>query len=70
MNAERVYRFYRELGLQLMNKTPKRKVKEKLREGRLDSIMADDVWAMDFVHDQLCDGRRLRTLTLIGADIR
>ncbi len=31
MNAKKVYRLYRELGLQLRNKTPKRLVKAKLR---------------------------------------
>ena len=34
--AKRVYRLYRELGLQLRSKAPKRKVKIKLREGRAD----------------------------------
>lgn len=32
--------------------------------------MANDVWAMDFVHDQLYDGRRLRILTVIDAYTR
>ena len=68
VNAKRVYRLYREMGLQLRNKTPKRKVKAKLREGRTDPVMANDVWAMDFVHDQLYDGRRLRILTVIDAE--
>ena len=31
VNAKRVYRLYREMGLQLRNKTPKRRVKAKLR---------------------------------------
>ena len=34
VNAKRVYRLYRELGLQLRNKTPKRRVKAKLRSDR------------------------------------
>ena len=33
VNAKRVNRLYREMGLQLRNKSPKRKVKAKLREG-------------------------------------
>src|SRR5262249_54866918 len=33
-NPKRVYRLYREMGLQLRNKTPKRRVKAKLREDR------------------------------------
>ena len=32
VNPKRVYRLYREMGLQLRNKTPKRRVKAKLRE--------------------------------------
>jgi putative transposase len=34
VNAKRVYRLYREMGLQLRNKTPKRRVKAKLRDDR------------------------------------
>ena len=35
VNPKRVYRLYRESGLQIRNKTPKRRVKAKLREGRV-----------------------------------
>ena len=34
VNAKRVCRLYREMGLQLRNKTPKRRVKAKLRDDR------------------------------------
>ena len=70
VNAKPVYRLYRELGLQLRNKTPKRKVKAKLREGRSDPEQRNDVWAMDFVHDQLYDGAKIRVLTIIDAVTR
>lgn len=65
MNAKRIYRLYNELGLQLRNKTPKRRVKAKLREDRSDAVHSNDVWAMDFVHDQLATGRKLRVLTVV-----
>ena len=65
VNAKKVYRLYRELGLQLRNKTPKRRVKAKLREDRAPAIRPNDVWAMDFVHDQLATGRKLRILTVV-----
>jgi len=65
VNAKKVYRLYRELGLQLRNKTPKRRVKAKLREDRALAIRPNDVWAMDFVHDQLATGRKLRILTVV-----
>jgi putative transposase len=51
-NVKRVYRLYRELGLQLRNKTPKQRVKAKLREGRADARQIDETWAMGVVHDQ------------------
>ena len=70
VNAKRVYRLYQELGLQLRNKTPNRKVKAKLREGRADAERRNDVWAMDFVHDQLYDGTRIRALTIIDTFTR
>ena len=27
--------------------------------------MANDIWAMDFVHDQLFDGTKIRILTIV-----
>lgn len=65
VNMKKVYRLYRELGLQLRNKTPKRRVKAKLREDRATAVHSNDVWAMDFVHDQLATGRKLRILTVV-----
>jgi len=51
--------------MQLRNKTPKRRVKAKLREDRKDAVGPNDVWAMDFVHDQLATGRKIRILTVV-----
>ncbi len=65
INVKRAYRLYRELGLQLRNKTPKRRVKAKLREDRTDAHQNNDIWAMDFVHDQLATGRKIRVLTIV-----
>jgi putative transposase len=65
VNPKRVYRLYREMGLQLRNKTPKRRVKAKLREDRQSATQPNEAWAMDFVHDQLATGRKLRVLTII-----
>ena len=64
-NAKRVWRLYREIGLQLRNKSPKRRVQAKLREGRTNATGPNDVWAMDFVHDQLFNGSKIRVLTMI-----
>jgi putative transposase len=65
VNLKKVYRLYRELGLQLRSKTRRRRVKAKLREDRTTAVRPNDVWAMDFVHDQLATGRKLRILTVI-----
>ena len=51
--------------MQLRNKTPKRRVKAKLREDRKEAVKPNDVWAMDFVHDQLATGRKIRILTVV-----
>jgi putative transposase len=51
------------MGLQLRNKTPKRRVKAKLREDRQSATRPNEDRAMNFVHDQLATGRKLRVLT-------
>ncbi len=58
-------RIYRELGQQLRNNTPKRGVKAKLRDDRRPATRSNQTWAMDFVHDQLASGHKLRVLTII-----
>src|SRR5690349_12383603 len=70
VNTKRVCRLYREMGLQLRNKSPKRRVKAQLREDRTPATAANQVWAMDFVHDQLFDGRRIRILTVVDTFTR
>lgn len=60
VNVKREYRLYLEMGLQLRNKTPKQRGKAKLREDRRAPQRANETWAMDFVHDQLAMGRKLR----------
>jgi putative transposase len=70
VNAKRVWRLYREIGLQLRNKSPKRQVQAKLRKGRTNATGPNDVRAMDFVHDQLFDGRKILVLTMIDTFTR
>ena len=53
------------MGLQLRNKTPKRKVKAKLREDRVQATAPNECWSMDFLSDQLFDGRKIRVLAII-----
>jgi putative transposase len=58
-------RIYRELALNCSNKAPKRRVKAKLRDDRRPATRSNETWAMDFVHDQLATGRKLRVLTIV-----
>jgi putative transposase len=70
LNMKKTRRVYSELGLQLRNKHPKRRVKAKLREDRQAAVGPNDVWAMDFVHDQLATGTKLRILTIVDTHSR
>ena len=65
VNVKRVYRHYRELGLKLRNKTPKRRVKAKLREDRQTATGSNEVWAMDFVHDQTAMGTKILCVGIV-----
>jgi putative transposase len=64
INIKRTRRLYVGLGLQLRAKTPKRRVRAKLREDRCPAMKPNQTWAMDFVHDQLALGRKMRVLTV------
>lgn len=49
--------------MQMRHKTPKWRVKAKLRDDRAVAVGPNDVWAMNFVHDQLATAKKLRVLT-------
>ena len=63
-NHKRVYRIYRELELNLRIKPRKRLVREKPDELQQPDTI-NDTWSMDFMHDQLSDGRSVRLLNVI-----
>lgn len=64
-NHKRIGRVYRELGLQI----GKRKGAKRMRTHTLVPIhnpkARGEIWAMDFVSDQLANGRRFRTLNIV-----
>ena len=63
-NHKRVYRIYKELELNLRIKPKKRLVREKPEALAVpDGI--NQVWSMDFMHDQLQDGRSFRLFNVI-----
>lgn len=69
VNHKKVYRLYREEGLQLRRKGKKR-LKSEGRGMPQPATSADEEWALDFVHDSLSDGRNFRTLNMIDAFTR
>ena len=46
VNSKRVCRLYREMGLQLRHKTPKRRVKAKLRRDRRPATRSNETWVL------------------------
>lgn len=70
VNHKRVRRLYREEGLNLRIKRPRRHVSAAHRLDRIPVSGPDEVWSMDFVSDALFDGRRLRALTLLDVFTR
>jgi putative transposase len=63
-NHKRVYRIYKELELNLRIKPRKRLNREK-PEALVVPETINQVWSMDFMHDQLETGRSIRLLNVI-----
>ena len=65
-NHKRIYRIYKEEGLNLRSKRPKRSrsaIHRQPSDGNSSSL--HECWSMDFVADQLFDGRKFRALTIV-----
>ena len=65
VNHKRIYRLYREEGLNLRSKRPRRRRAAAHRTERPILTMSNQAWSMDFVADALFDGRKFRALTLV-----
>jgi putative transposase len=65
VNAKRIYRLYREEQLGLRRRTPKRRVSCRTRVDRPEATHINDCWGMDFMSDELFDGRPIRLLTIV-----
>jgi putative transposase len=68
VNHKRVWRVYREAGLGVKRKRRKR----LLRAGSATQVLsrANQEWALDFVHDVLGTGQRVRVLSVLDAYTR
>jgi putative transposase len=65
VNHKRVYRVYREEGLGLRRRRPRRRRSAVQRGQRAVVTRPNECWSMDFMHDALADGRTLRVLTVV-----
>lgn len=63
-NHKRVYRIYRELELNLRIK-PRKRLKREAPDKLAVPDAPNQVWSMDFMHDQLSDGRSFRLFNVI-----
>ena len=65
VNRKLVYRIYKEEGLQMRRKRPRRNRSSQVREVRPAATRTNESWSMDFMADQLFSGHRFRLLTLV-----
>lgn len=63
-NHKRVYRIYCELALNLRIR-PRRRLNRNVPEPLKEPTRPNQVWSIDFMHDQLADGRKYRLFNVI-----
>lgn len=66
INRKKTHRLYREEKLHLRPKKRKR-ITSSTRGAPETAKAINDIWTMDFVHDNLADGRTFRTLNIMDA---
>ena len=65
INHKKTHRIYCLEGLNLRSKRPRRHVTARHRRIRPAVTAVDQCWSMDFVADNLFNGRRIRALTVV-----
>lgn len=65
VNIKRVARIYRAEGLAIRMKVPRRRRSAAVREQPPLLTAPNQSWAMDFMHDVLADGSKIRLLTIV-----
>ena len=63
-NHKRVYRVYKQLGLNLRRRV-KHRLPERVKQLLVAPLSPNAGWSMDFMSDRLTNGRQFRTLNLI-----
>ena len=65
VNHKRVHRLYKLENLNLRIKRPRRSRADSHRQDREPATSLHECWSMDFVADQLFDGKKFRTLNIV-----
>ena len=65
LNHKTVYRLYRDEGLSIRARSPRRRRSPQYRQERPVLARTNQAWAMDFVSDTLFDGQRFRLLNVV-----
>lgn len=65
VNHKRVYRIYKEEGLMMRPKRPRRHVSANRRVERVTAKRPNESWSMDFMSDELYNGQRIKLFTLV-----
>ena len=63
VNRKRTYRVYTELGMQVRTERRKKLIRPRIPMAVPSRV--NERWSLDFVHDQLTDGRRIRILNIV-----
>jgi len=64
MSADRAYRLWRQAGLQVPRRRPRRRIASG-RPRPIPPTAANHVWAYDFVFDRCANGQQLKCLTVV-----
>jgi putative transposase len=72
VNPKRIARLYRQEGLSLRAKAPKRRRRSAVQRVRIAATQPNHVWSMDFMHDRLMgeERRAFRLLTIVDIHTR
>ena len=65
VNRKRIYRLYKQEGLAMRPRKPRRHRSASPRIPPPTAGYANESWSMDFMADELFDGRRFRVLTIV-----
>ena len=65
INHKRVYRLYRQEGLNLRKPSSRKKISVSRAPEKGMASAVNECWCMDFVSDQLYNGKRFRALTVL-----